>query len=93
MTGQAHWITLAILILAALPVVFLWARDRRANRRYLVEQRKVRCRVRGNQLVNCTVVRDAKTGTPIGVQSCTLQPEGVGCERECLKILAKAAAA
>ena len=92
MTGQAHWLTFAILMLAALPVVFLWAWDRRANRRYLVEQRKVRCRVRGNQLVDCTLVRDAKTRTPIGVQSCTLQADGVGCEKECLKIFAHAAA-
>ena len=86
MTGQAHWVTLAILILAALPVVFLWARDRRASRKYIVEQRKVRCRARGNELVQCTLVRDAKTGEPIGVQSCTLQPGVVSCEKSCLAL-------
>ena len=92
MTGQAHWLTFAILVLAALPVLYLWVGDRRANRRYRVEQRKVRCRVRGNQLAECTLVRDAKTGAPIGLQSCTLQPDGIGCDKACLELFAHAAA-
>jgi len=91
MTGQAHWITLAILIFAALPVVFLWARDRSASRKYVIEHSKVRCRARGNQLVQCTVVRDASTGEPTGIQSCSAQPGSIGCDKACLALFAKAA--
>ena len=93
MTGQAHWLTFAILILAALPIIYLWARDRRANKKFVVEHRKVRCRARGNQLAQCTVVRDAKTGEPIGIQSCDLQPGIVSCERSCLVMFPEKAAA
>jgi hypothetical protein len=87
MTGQAHWLPFAILIAAALPLLYLWIRDRREQRKYKVEQTHVRCRARNNQLVDSTVIRDAKTGEPIGIQTCSAQPEGVHCDRACLPLL------
>jgi len=91
MTGQAHWFTLAFLILAALPVIFLWVRDRRASGKFRVEHHKVRCRTRGNKLAQCTVVRDASTGESTGIQSCSLQPGSVRCDQACLALFARSA--
>ena len=82
-----------ILLIACLPVVYLWVRNRREEREYLVEHRHVRCRARENQLVDCRLIRDAKTGEPVGIQSCSAQPGGVHCERECLPLFVKAKAA
>ena len=90
MTGQVHWLPLAILIAAALPILYLWIRDRREQRKYKVEQTHVRCRARDNQLVDSMVVRDAKTGEPVGIQTCSAQPEGVRCDRACLPLLVHA---
>ena len=59
----------------------------------MVEHRHVRCRARENQLVDCRLIRDAKTGEPVGIQSCSAQPGGVHCERECLPLFVKAKAA
>jgi hypothetical protein len=91
MTGQVHWLPFVILLIAALPIVYLWFRNRRDERKYIVEHHRVRCRARGSQLADCTLVRDANTGEPIGIQSCSAQPGGVRCERECLPLFVKAA--
>ena len=93
MTGQVHWLPFVILLIACLPVVYLWVRSRREEREYLVEHRHVRCRARENQLVDCRLIRDAKTGEPVGIQSCSAQPGGVHCERKCLQLFVKAKAA
>ena len=86
MTGQSTWFSLAILIVASSPVVALWVSGWVADRKYRVEHRHVRCRVGGNQLADCTVVRDAGTNIPIGIRSCSVQPnpEMVRCGRACL---------
>jgi hypothetical protein len=91
MTGQVHWLPLALLLLAALPVVYLWIRNRREQRKYKVEHSHVRCRARDNQLVECTVVRDAASGDPIGIQTCSAQPKGVACDKSCLPLFVQAA--
>ena len=91
MTGQVHWLPLAILIVAAIPIVYLWFRSRREDRKYVVEHTHVRCRARDNQLVDCTVVRDARSGEPIGIQTCSAQPGGVRCDKACLPLFVRAA--
>jgi hypothetical protein len=92
MTGEAHWLPIAFLTLSALPVAYLWLRDRREERKYQVEQRCVRCRAKGNQLASCTLVRDAGSHEPIGVRSCSLQPGAVACDKPCLRLFVPAAA-
>jgi len=83
MTGEAHWLSLAVVLLAALPVVYFWIRSRREDRKYLVEQGSVRCRTRGDQIVRC-MVRDAKTGQPIEIRTCSAVPGDVCHDKTCL---------
>jgi hypothetical protein len=91
MTGQAHWLTLAFVFLAALPVVYLWIVGRRADRNYLVDRCNVRCRAKGNHLVQCTLVRDAKTREPIGIRGCSADASDgpLGCGKTCLPLFAQ----
>jgi hypothetical protein len=86
MTGEAHWLSFAVVLLATLPVVYLWIRSRREERKYIVEQGSVRCRARGNELVQCTVVRDAKTRQPIGIRTCSAAPGDVCIDKTCLPL-------
>jgi len=92
MTGEAHWLSLTLMLLAAVPVGYLWIRNWREERKYLVEELGVRCRARGNRLAQCTLVRDAKSHEPIGVRSCSAltNPEDVRCGRTCLPLFAAA---
>ena len=86
MTGQAHWLPVAFIALSALPIVYVWLRYRRAARRYHVEETCVRCRAKGNQLAQCTLVRDASTDQPIGIRDCSLQQGVVNCGKSCLPL-------
>lgn len=88
MTGEVHWLPLAILGVSLIPVVLLFIREFREDRKYRVEHERVRCRARNNQLVNCTLVRDAGTGQPIGIRECTAWagPEGSHCDQSCLPL-------
>jgi len=88
MTGQSSWFTFAVLIVASSPVVALWLSGWLADRRYLVENRHVRCRLGGNKLVDLTIVREAQSGTAIGVRNCSAQPDPVRCARPCLPLFA-----
>ena len=90
MTGQGHWFVFAVLLVASSPVIALWLTGWLADRRYIVEQRHARCRLTGNQLVDLTVVREAQSGTAIGIRSCSAQPnpELVRCARPCLPMFA-----
>jgi hypothetical protein len=90
MTGQVHWLPLAVLLLAALPVVYLWFREWREERKLIVERRFVRCRDRGNRLAQCMLVSDAKSRTPIGIRSCSAlsDPQEVRCGKTCLPLFA-----
>ena len=94
MTGPASWMTLVILVLAISPVIAFWISGRVARRSYRDEEGTVRCRPHGNKLVQCTVVRDAKTGEPIGVKACSEfgSPEDVRCARACLALFKEKAA-
>jgi hypothetical protein len=85
MTGEVHWLPIAVVFLSALPVVYLFLRGRREDRKFKVEQANVRCRTHGNQLAHCTVVRDAKTGAPIGIRDCTAQGS-TNCDQACLPL-------
>lgn len=91
MTGEVHWLPLAVVFFGALLIAYLWIEDWRAERKYLVEHSHVRCRARGNQLVQCTLVRDAKTHEPIGIRGCSAQPVDVRCGKTCLLLFAHAA--
>ena len=91
MTGQVHWLPLVVVLLAALPILYFWFRSRREDRKYLVEQSSVRCRARGNQLVQCTVVRDAATGQPLGIRTCSAIFGEVCCDKACLPLFARTA--
>lgn len=88
MTGQVHWFPFAIMLVAAMPLLAFWISGWRADRLYLVQQGSVRCRPRGNSLARCTVVRDAKSGQPIGIRRCSAcaNPEDVRCDRACLSL-------
>jgi hypothetical protein len=94
MTGQVHWLSFIILIAAVTPVIVLYVTGRIADRRYREEQKHVRCRVHGNQVMECTLVSDAETNEPIGIKSCSANPnpEDVRCGRNCLPLFAGAAA-
>src|SRR5438105_414488 len=65
MAGQTSWLALAVLIVASSPVVVLWISGWLADRRYRVEERHVRCRLKGAELADCTVVREAQSGVAI----------------------------
>jgi len=88
MTGEAHWLPVAVLLVAALPVAYLWFRSWREERKYRVEETHVRCRARGNQLADCTLVRDAKTGEPIGIRECSARADAaaLNCGKTCLPL-------
>jgi hypothetical protein len=88
MTGEAHWLTLAVLFVVALPVAYLWFRSWREERKYIVEESHVRCRARGNQLAECTLVRDAKTREPIGIRECSARATAASldCGKTCLPL-------
>ena len=90
MTGQGHWMTLLILLIATSPVLVMWISEVIAARKYRVEQGAVRCRPHDNKLVQCSVVRDARTDEPIGIKSCSEfgNPEDVRCGRSCLPLFA-----
>ena len=90
MTGQSSWFTFAVLIVASSPVIALWLSGWLADRHYLAEHRHVRCRLAGNQLVDLTVIRDAQSGTAIGIRDCSAQPnpEVVRCDKPCLTAFA-----
>ncbi len=91
MTGQVHWLPLAFVLIGALPFIYFSFRSRREDRAVIAEQSSVRCRQRGNQLVNCTVVRDAATGEPMGIRSCSAISGVVSCNKACLPLFAHAA--
>lgn len=94
MTGQVHWLPIAVVLGAAIPVLWVFVRNRIADRMIKVEQSRVRCRERGNQLAECTLVRDARTGTPMGIRDCSAfaGKEGAHCEKQCLPLFARAQA-
>jgi hypothetical protein len=93
MNGQSSWFSIAVLLVAASPVVALWVTGWFADRHYKVEQSLVRCRINGNKLVQCAVVRDAKSSEPIGIRACTANPnpEMIRCARTCLPLFAHTA--
>jgi hypothetical protein len=91
MTGQAHWLSFAVVLLAALPLVYVWIRSWREDRKVLVEHGSVRCRARGNQLAQVVVVRDAKTGRAIGIRDCSAVAGDVCSNQTCLPLFAAAA--
>jgi hypothetical protein len=86
MTGQAHWFPLIVLFVAISPVVVFFLYERWANKRYLVEEATVRCRAHDNALLKVTLVRDRKTGQPVGVRRCNaFHPDDiVRCNKKCL---------
>ena len=86
MTGQVHWFPFVVLLIAISPVVVFFLYERWASRKYLVEQSTVRCRAHGNMLLNVTLVRDRKTGEPVGVRRCSaFNPDDiVRCNKKCL---------
>jgi len=89
MIGDVHWLPFAVLLLfGVVPVAYLWLREWREERTVRVENRSVRCRVRGNRLAQCMLVLDAKSRQPIGIRSCSAlaAPQDVRCGRTCLPL-------
>jgi hypothetical protein len=86
MTGRVHWLPLAIPIVAALPILYLWIRNRRQERGYVVEHTRALSRT-GQPAGGCTVVRDAASGEPVGIQTCSAA-RGVRCDKACLPLFA-----
>ncbi len=86
MTGEVHWLPFVILLVAVSPAFVFWLYNRWANKRYIVEETTVRCRAHNNQLLNVTLVRDAKTGQPVGLRKCSAHhPDDiVRCDKGCL---------
>ena len=90
-----HFNTRKLIVLVAIsPVIAFWAFGRIADRKYRDEPSSVRCRAHGNKQVDCTVVRDARTGEPVGIKSCSEFPDpaAVGCARDCLPLFVKRSA-
>jgi hypothetical protein len=88
MTGQAHWLTLVILLVSVAPVAYLWLRGRMDDRKYRVEKTHARCRQRGNRLAKITLARDRRSGAPVGILECDGEPGLVRCNRACLRLFA-----
>ena len=90
MIGEVHWLPLVMLLASLVPVVYLFIAGRREDRKYAVEQKRVRCRTRGNQLAECTLVLEAATRAPIGIRDCSARAgtEGVHCGSTCLPLFA-----
>jgi hypothetical protein len=86
MTGQVHWLPFVILIVAISPVFVFWLYGRFASKRYVVEKTTVRCPAHDNQILDVTLVRDAKTGTAIGIRKCSAHnpDDTVRCDKSCL---------
>ena len=86
MTGQVHWFPFVILLIAISPVIAFVLYERWAARKFQVEETTVRCRTHGNQLLHVTLVRDRKTGEPVGLRRCAaFSPDDiVRCNKECL---------
>ena len=86
MTGEVHWLPFVILLVAVSPAFVFWLYNRWANKRYIVEETTVRCRAHDNQLLKVTLVRDRKTGDPVGVRRCSaFNPDDVvRCNKKCL---------
>jgi hypothetical protein len=90
MTGQVHWLPLAVVLLSALPFAYVWLREWREERKLRVEPHFVRCRSRGNLLAQCILVSDRKSGVPMGIRSCSAlrDPQDVRCGKTCLPLFA-----
>lgn len=86
MTGEVHWFPFVVLIVAISPILAFWLHGRYAAKHYSVEEATVRCRVHDNQLVHLLLVRDRRTGAPVGVRRCSAHanPEEVRCNKRCL---------
>jgi|1186.fasta_scaffold10807_2 hypothetical protein len=91
MTGQGHWVASLVLLVAISPIVVMWLSGLAADRKYRLESHSVRCREHDNRLVRCTVVRDASTGDPVGIQSCNGYGETgtADCAHTCLPLFAR----
>ena len=87
MTGQATWLSLIVILVPVALGALFWLRTFRDARHYTSENTTVRCRQRGNQLAEVAVARDAHTGAPVGILSCSLEPGVVRCNRACLPLL------
>ena len=86
MTGQAHWLPFLFLGISGVGLAALWVTDALAQRGFRREQRRFRCPHTG-KFVDATVVREASTGAPTGVASCSafLDPEKVVCGKDCVQ--------
>lgn len=61
MTGQSHWIALVPIVLGGIGIAWLMWRDRIAERRYEIEQRRFLFPV-VRQKVVARLVRDSRSG-------------------------------
>ncbi len=88
MTGEAHWLTLALLIASAMGVATLFYFAARLNRRYRLRRLRFECPLKAED-VETTMIRDEKTGELTSVQSCShfANPANVTCEQKCIKVL------
>lgn len=86
MTGEAHWLTLALLGLGAIGILVLLYFASRLDWRFRLTRRKLECPVHHEQ-VDITAIRDEKTGQLTSVQSCShfIKPGEVTCAQGCLR--------
>lgn len=91
MTGEAHWMDMAVVLIGGGGLLFLgWLMSRpfvRLRRR----RRRVMCPATEHK-VACTLVRDEETHRWTNVEACAAQPGGVRCAKSCLDALNERAA-
>jgi hypothetical protein len=91
MQGEAHWLPLAIVLLGAAAILAgVWIVTWSA-RSVRLARTAVPCPKHGRD-AEIVLITDAKTGHPIGVDTCSLVNGMITCDRACLAAAASAAA-
>ena len=85
MTGEAHWMTLALLGVAALGVLLLFFFKSRLEHRFRSVFRSTQCPKSGEE-VQLTAVQDARTSEWTGIAACSKfkVAAAITCDRACV---------
>lgn len=85
MTGEAHWLTLALIFASGVFVALLSYYVNRIGRRYITHRRNFVCPV-SDETVEGKLIRDEKTRKWTGIVSCSAfaNPASITCDRVCV---------
>ena len=88
MTGEAHWLTLFVLIASAIGIAVLFYFGKLLDRRFRLIGGRLDCPLDAKKVAT-TLIRDEKTGQLTSVQSCShfANPARVTCDQHCIDVL------